>query len=138
MEIPLDVHRIKQKQLIKPEERVLERSSVRILFDYPLGTVGPTAEEKEYQGWIFEFEAPNSKKFFTRGDLVSIIRCKYQEIYDEELKTSTVKESTIPGMLNRAPTSGKFKIWGHSITDLFLEELMYDSKANLLTLGIGS
>lgn len=137
MEIPIDLHMIQGSCIKRPKKRLIERSMIRILFDYPLDTVGPTADEKRHHGWIFEFKAPNGK-FFTQGDLVRIIRSQYQQIYDEEDKTSNVKATTIPGMMNRAQTTGKFQIWGHVITDLALEGIKYNPKTNLVTLLIGS
>ena len=56
----------------------------------------------------------------TRIRLVDIICKSYRKMYKEE--DSAHKVGLIPGMLNRATSSGPYGIWGHVIEDLCLIE----------------
>ena len=117
--------------------KVIDRARIRVLYNYPFGESGPSDPEKEAGGWIFEEVAPNGE-FFTRADLARAVSARYNAIYAEENMTSDVEPQFIPGMLNRAPTDGKYKIWGHVIGDLDLHTVSHDAGRDLYTLGIDS
>jgi hypothetical protein len=119
------------------DEKVVDRGSIRVLYSYPFGTAGPSAEEQKAGGWIFEEAAPDGAAF-TRADLARAVSARYNKIYDEEEATSDVEPQYIPGMLNRAPTNGKYKIWGHVLGDLLLHTVSHDPAADLYILGIES
>ena len=91
-----------------PYKTYINKAHIKICFNYPLA--------KEF---IFEFDAPNGK-YFTHGNIAKIIRETYKYIYDEEEKSTEIAIGTIPNMLNRNTTDGKYGIWGHSIEDLLL------------------
>jgi hypothetical protein len=119
------------------DEEVVAKPTIRVLYSYPFGTAGPSAPEQEFGGWIFEEAAPNGRSF-TRADLVRAVSARYHQIYAEEEATSAVAPQYIPGMLNRAPTNGKYQIWGHTLSDLALRSVAYDAAADLYALGIDS
>ena len=61
------------------------------------------------------------------------IQEKYKQVYKEEEESAATK--TIPmnsreGLSNRNETNGKYGIWGHDLTDLYLTdvEVYKDSK----------
>lgn len=118
------------------DDRVIDRSSIQVLYSYPLGTTGPSALEKTLDGWVFEETAPAG--FFTRADLVRAIASRYKAIYAEEEATTQVEPHFIPGMLNRAPSNGKYAIWGHVLDDLLLHTVTYEPEHDVYTLGIDS
>jgi hypothetical protein len=117
------------------DERVVDAPTIRVLYKYPLTTTGPTPEEEEAGGWIFEETAPNGK-FFTRADLARAVAARYGAIYDEEAGTTTVEPGYIPGMINRNRTNGRYGIWGHTISDLALRAVERDPATGVFTLGI--
>jgi hypothetical protein len=70
----------------------------------------------------------------TLKDILLGISKKYNEIYDEEERTTKLKTETInqrtkgkSKLINRANTNGKYGIWGHGIGDLVYEGLMFIS-----------
>jgi len=87
---------------------------------------------------------------FSLRDLLNAIRENYIRIFEEERQTSTLPEESISKrqqrlnpnnknfLINRAETNGKYGIWGHDFSDLFLEGIFYDSKKKQVTLNIGS
>ncbi len=117
------------------DDRVIDAASARVLYTYPLGTTGPTPEEKEAHGWVFEERAPNGK-FFTRADIARAIAARYAAIYDEEERGSPVAPGYLPGSFNRAPTTGKYEIWGHVLSDLMLHTIRHEN--GLYKLGVDS
>lgn len=119
------------------DDRVVDAPTIRVLYSYPFDTAGPTPEEKEAEGWIFEEKAPNGR-FFTRADLARAVAARYNAIYDEEAKTTAVEPGYIPGMLNRNRTNGRYGIWGHDIGDLVLHTVEHDPVTGVYTLGIDS
>ena len=116
-------------------ECVIPESSILVLYSYPLGTTGPSEEERKLGGWIFE---EKSEGGFSRRSLVKAITDRYQEIYEEEERTTTAEAGLIPSMLNRSPTDGKYGIWGHEIQDLVLHTVTYNSENGVYTPGIDS
>ena len=65
-------------KLKNADEKVIDKASIKILFDYPLGTTGPSAHEKQLKGWIFEEFAPNGKNF-SRIDIVKAAVARYKK-----------------------------------------------------------
>lgn len=64
-------------------------------------------------------------------------------MYKEEKRTSNLPEETCAdrfgsSMINRAPTNGKYGIWGHSLGDLVLHTVHYDPTGKVIKLGIDS
>lgn len=115
--------------LIDKTETVISANRITVIIDYPL--------LNKYQ---FELKSENG---FTREMLLTEISKHYYKIYSEEEKTATVK--TIPmekrTMYNRNETNGKYRIWGHDISDLVLTEIQVYKIKNgkiILTLGIDS
>ena len=119
------------------DEVVVDRPSIRVLYSYPFGVPGPSPLEQALDGWVFEEKAPGGKSF-TRADVAKAISDRYNAIYAEERETSGVAERYIPGMLNRAPTFGKYHIWGHTLGDLLLHTIRYDAGHDVYDLGIDS
>ena len=80
----------------------------------------------------------------TLNGMLEIICEKYKEIYREEEETSTIKVGEIgqtPSgvyLMNRCTTNGKYGIWGHDISDLYLEKLELDTAKKELILYVGS
>lgn len=123
--------------LQNPDEKVIDKSYIRVLFDYPL--------ETEH---ILTLVPPDGKEYFTRASLGKAIALKYQEIYDEEEKTTELPVETLAQrmakegkecyLINRAETNGNWGIWGHALGDLDLHTVSYDNQQDYYTLGIDS
>ena len=105
--------------LYKPDSIALPYNRVTIEIDYPLDTT--------YVG-----ELKTTKKGFTQKELVREISKLYHDIYAEEEATATIK--TVPlnkrgQSINRNRTNGKYSIWGHDLSDLYLMEIeVYKTK----------
>ena len=106
-------------QVISVDEVVLNDKKVQLIIDYPL---------KKPASFTLENE-----KGFTRRELILAIQEKYKQVYKEEEESAATK--TIPmnrreGLSNRNETNGKYGIWGHDLTDLYLTdvEVYKDSK----------
>ncbi len=106
-------------QVISVDEVILNDKKVQLIIDYPLKKPA-------------SFELVNEKGF-TRRDLILAIQEKYKQVYKEEEESAATK--TIPmnsreGLSNRNETNGKYGIWGHDLTDLYLTdvEVYKDSK----------
>ena len=106
-------------QVISVDEVVLNDKKVQLIIDYPL---------KKPVSFTLENE-----KGFTRRELILAIQQKYKQVYKEEEESAATK--TIPmnrreGLSNRNETNGKYGIWGHDLTDLYLTdvEVYKDSK----------
>lgn len=56
----------------------------------------------------------------TRSKLANFICRSYRRMYEEETRTSKVKESKFEGSMTRNHTKGSYGIWGHHIEDLTL------------------
>jgi hypothetical protein len=115
-----------RKLLKNPKKIVIKDKKIAIEFSYPLENV-----------FVFNFKSKNG---FTRRQLVEHIINTYKQIYEEEEKTNmdTGKVVTNCRLLNRPTTSGKYGIWGHAISDLVIEKILYEPKKKLVTLHIGS
>ncbi len=115
------------KDLNKPNEVVLPYNDVTLEIDYPLDTI-----------YIGNLKTAN--KGFTRLELVTEISKRYHQIYQEEEATAKVK--TIPPdkrgeTLNRNQTDGKYAIWGHDLSDLYLMEIeVYKTKEGKIILRL--
>lgn len=98
--------------IIDADKIVLNDKKVQLIIDYPLK-----------KSVIFKLE---NDKGFSRKDLILAIQEKYKEIYKTEEETAKIK--TIPvnnreGLSNRNETNGKFGIWGHDLSDLYLTDI---------------
>ena len=106
-----------------------EGTPVKVTIDYPL--TNPVT-----------FEVP----FFTGLHPVLNTICeKYREIYREEEETSSVEAGPVGQLnnsrviiMNRRMTNGKYGIWGHDISELYIEKLELDTAKKELILYVGS
>ena len=85
----------------------------------------------------------DTKTGFTRAGLIKIIGDVYKWMYSEEDRTTRTKVVPVgerKGLVNRNQTNGRFGIWGHDLSDLFLEgiHVRRDKKDVVITLDIGS
>ena len=106
-------------QVISVDEVVLNDKKVQLIIDYPL---------KKPASFTLENE-----KGFTRRELILAIQEKYKQVYKEEEEsaaTKTIPKNRREGLSNRNETNGKYGIWGHDLTDLYLTdiEVYKDSK----------
>lgn len=78
--------------------------------------------------------------FSTLHELVSEIRRVYREIYDLEDETKTEIVKVNPQLINRGFSNGMMGIWGHTIEDLCIEEvLIFDGPERpIIQMFIGS
>ena len=123
--IRIDSPEVDIKDLIGKDEVVIPEANISVIIDYPL-----------LKNYKFEL---NSKKGFTRAQLIKEISKQYYRVYDEEEKTATIK--TIPlknrTIYNRNQTNGKYGIWGHDISDLVLDEIhVYKNHKGKVTLTL--
>lgn len=102
--------------------------SGNVFIDYPLSC-------------IVEVPVKNVK---TIGSLLWHISQAYQEIYEEEKKSSSftqamgsVDKKGHQMICKRGKSNGKFGIWGHSLGDLWFEKITIYDNGNII-LGIGS
>jgi hypothetical protein len=112
---------------LKHDEIVIIEENIKIEFDYPLQNV-----------FTFDFVSSGG---FTRKHLVELIAKTYQQIYQEEDQSSQVQVIPMENrttLLNRNQTNGKYGIWGHDISDLWLEGIHYNTSTNTVLLDIGS
>lgn len=110
-------------------DRVILQSSIKVLIDYPL-----------QHPVTVTLKSPN-RKYFTRAKLIRTVAQAYQKVYREEAKTATTPEEKTyqeRGLIHRAPTDGKYGIYGHVLGDLVLHEVTYDSELKVFMLGIDS
>lgn len=82
---------------------------------------------------IFDITIP--KRGFPINDIIESVINKYKEIYKEEDETLT-ELSESPFLLNRGVSNGKYGIWGHVISDLYLERIYLNEDE--ITLSVGS
>lgn len=111
-------------EVVDPDEIVTKDNTIRIMFDYPLSN--PVA---------LEFKSPTGKGF-TRMEFFKSVFDGYTKIYKTEEKDDK-DPGNVPGMFNRARSEGRYGIWGHVITDLYLEGII-DKGCGNFTLAIGS
>lgn len=69
---------------------------------------------------------------FTRRQLVEQVAKTYRQIYEEE------KASKESSPLPEDETDGKYRIWGHDISELVLEGMIYRPATKTIILQIGS
>ncbi len=122
------------EKLEKPDEQVIDADKVVILYGYPL--------KEQY---MVEYSSDSG---FTRKQLAEFISSTYQQIYRDELSSSTVnvktmkeRKATQNGLMNRNKTNGTYGIWGHDLSDLVLHTLgIYRNPNNkyMIQLGIDS
>lgn len=72
---------------------------------------------------------------FTRKHFIEAVYAAYKSIYDEEGNENVVPSGM--GLLNRGRSFGPYGIWGHDLTDLYLEGAEIDEEGNVM-LAIGS
>jgi hypothetical protein len=122
-------------EMLEADLVVVAAPTIRVLYSYPFGAAGPTKEEQDAEGWVFEEEAPDGKGF-SRADIARVVSARYHAIYDEEARLSTVEPGYIPGTLRRNRTDGPYKIWDHDIGDLLLHTMDHDPATDLYTLNV--
>ena len=124
-----------QDALSDPSEIVIEDDEITIIFDYPLKCEFP-----------LNFRSAGG---FSRRSLIEKIVNTYKTIYETEENTTTLPIETQAErakrlgsgrchLVNRANTDGTYGIWGHGLSDLFIEEITYIPKDCVVRLGIGS
>ena len=113
-----------KETLKKPNKIVIKDKETSIYFNYPLDN--PVS-----------FSYGNDKGF-TNMDLFQCVYEGYKKIYDEEEVEMEKEVETIEGLYNRKATHGKYGIWGHYITDLYIEGMTYDPELKQIKLIIGS
>ncbi len=91
----------------------------------------------------YEQKIDSGKDGVTLRELVDLAVNAYRKIYEEEKKTSTLKEESISkrtkgtsSLINRAQTNGKYGIYGHSINDLTITHIIV--KGNKIYLSVDS
>jgi hypothetical protein len=89
-----------------------------LVIDYPLETPFKTRFTVDTKG-------------MTRRKLVGLIIKSYRKIYDDEDKDVGGETGNIPGMLNRAPSQGRYGIWGHCLGDLMLHTAKLQKSGNV-------
>lgn len=111
-------------EVVDQDEIVTKKNLIRIRFEYPL--CNPVA---------FEFKSPTGNGF-TRLEFFKAVFDGYTQIYKTEEKDDK-DPGMISGMTNRAPSEGRYGIWGHIIEDLYLEGIIDEGQGNF-SLAIGS
>ena len=124
------------EQLEDPNAKVALVGQIDVLYNYPLGTKGPTEREQQLGGWVFTETAPNGQPYFTRADLVRAIANRYRTIYAEEAAASDVEPGYVPGMYSRVATNGPYGIYGHVIDDLALLAVSQDLVSGMWILQV--
>ena len=112
------------------EAPVIKASTVTLVITYPLS--------KEYRETL-----SSETGAFSREQLCILIALAYENIYEEERRTSMLPEETMMErgglrLANRAPTNGTYGIWGHVLTDLLMHTVYYLPAKNEIHLGIDS
>lgn len=109
--------------LIRPNDIVIRDEIISIEFSYPL-----------HNPVSFKY---TSKGGFTRLALFKCIYEGYKKIYDEE-ETEVGDPGTYERVMNRKPSNGKYGIWGHYMSGLFIERITYDPTTKNVSMFIGS
>jgi hypothetical protein len=111
-EFVIDIYIPKNRLVLLPNK------TYTLIIDYPLTN-------------IYEQEIKVDKYGLTLREVVNLAVDAYKKIYKEEAKTSKLKEETIAKrskghsiLVNRAPTDGKYGIWGHTIEDLCITHVI--------------
>ena len=102
-------------ELVNPDTIVIARDEITITFDYPL--------EREAK---LTFTNPGG---FSRYEFFRCVYKGYKNIYAQE-EAVDGDPGMIPGMLNRARSDGPYGIWGHVMSDLFLEGVIDKGDGN--------
>jgi len=110
--------------VINPDAKVIEDEKIKIRFTYPLSVKV-----------LFEYE---NKGGFTRMELFKCIYEGYKKIYDEEESAAPDPGSISAKVLNRAKSMGKYGIWGHYLSGLYLERIIYNPRDRVVDMFIGS
>ena len=105
-------------EIVRGEEMATPKSTIKITFDYPL-TKSTELTFTQNGG-------------FTRRDLYRAIYDGYQRIYSAE-----PDPGTIPGMANRARSTGPYGIYGHYLEDLIIGGV-YEVRPGFFQLDINS
>lgn len=108
---------------LPPEWLDLPAGDYTFHYDYPL------SREAEFKHVLTERT--------TVIDILLLGAADYRTIYAEETDTEGIP-GNIPGMLNRAPTNGKYGIWGHVLSDLYFEAIHINVNTKSINFGIGS
>jgi len=86
------------------------------------------------------FELTAKGEGFTRKQIVEEISRVYHEIYkveEETSKTKTVPLEKREGLINRNETNGKYGIWGHDLSDLYLNFIdVYKNRDGVIFLDL--
>lgn len=114
------------RNLENPTNIIIDKGKIDVLFEYPLTNK------------VIKTFYADTTDGFTKAGLIEMICDFYEEIYDEEEKTTSTKIGNLPNMLNRNITDGRYGIWGHAIGDLLLHTIKYDPDYDFYTLGIDS
>lgn len=109
-------------------EKYLDGNKIRTLnciIDFPLS-----------QKCEFQITIPEGNDYFYLPYIVLEICNKYREIYAEEDATSSIKATTLPRMINRNITNGKWGIKHHFLDELMLVNVVLNTTTNTLTLHL--
>ena len=113
----------RRHELQNAEDLVIEDEKIKILFNYPLSTEV-----------TLEFENIGG---FTRMDVFRCIYEGYKKIYDEE-EEDAGDPGSAPNLLNRGESEGRYGIWGHYISELYIEQIFYNETTKTISMFIGS
>jgi len=97
--------------VIDPDEKITSKEEITIIFDYPLENPAKR---------LFK-----NKNGFTRLDFYRAIYEGYSEIYDKEFREVKylMENGNDAKKLKEAWKNRPYQIWGHVISDLFIEEV---------------
>ncbi len=112
-----------RNELRNPNEIIIEDETIKIEFTYPLSV-------------RVEFEY-NKKGGFSRMDLWRCIYEGYKKIYDAE-EADAGDPGNAPNLLNRGRSDGRYGVWGHSIGELYIEQINYNTRTKRISMFIGS
>lgn len=102
-------------ELVNPDTIVVAQDKITITFSYPL--------ERETK------LAFTNLGGFSRYEFFRCVYEGYKNIYAQEDAVAG-DPGMIPGMLNRARSDGPYGIWGHVMSDLFLEGVIDKGDGN--------
>lgn len=112
-----------RNNVINAHDLVINNENIFILFRYPLSTEV-----------IFEYENSGG---FTRLDPYRCIYEGYKRIYDEE-ENAVGDPGSYGNVLNRRRSKGPYGIWGHYLSELWIEKISYNLQEKTINLYIGS
>jgi hypothetical protein len=73
----------------------------------------------------------------TLHDILLLVKADYTCIYKTE-EDAVGNPGTMPGMLNRATSTGPYGIWGHDLSDLYVEGININMTTKTVMFDIGS